>query len=162
MRTDIAERDVIMLYPMLATGGSASAAITFVKEYGVKNIKLMNILAAPEGIIAGSGRTTRMWRSTSPPWMKSSMTTATSSPVWGTPVTGFFRHQVRAPTWGLSRLWRDPRKILKSRKKRLTVSYPCDIISLALNEAAKQKALSQGEENRCASGGIGRLARFRF
>lgn len=35
---------------MLATGGSASAAISFVKEYGVKNIKLMNILAAPEGI----------------------------------------------------------------------------------------------------------------
>ena len=110
----------------------------------MKNIKLMNILAAPEGI-AGSGRTTRMWRSTSPPWMKSSMTTATSSPVWGTPVTDF-RHQVRAPTWGLSRLWRDPRKILKSRKKRLTVSYPCDIISLALNEAAKQKALSQGKK----------------
>ena len=47
---DIEERDVIVLDPMLATGGSASAAITFVKEYGVKNIKLMNILAAPEGI----------------------------------------------------------------------------------------------------------------
>jgi len=45
MPTDIAERDVIILDPMLATGGSASAAITF-----VKNIKLMNILAAPEGI----------------------------------------------------------------------------------------------------------------
>src|SRR5699024_8604316 len=50
MPTDIAERDVIILDPMLATGGSASAAITFVQEYGVKNIKLMNILAAPEGI----------------------------------------------------------------------------------------------------------------
>ena len=50
MPTDIAERDVIILDPMLATGGSASAAITFVKEYGVKYIKLMNILAAPEGI----------------------------------------------------------------------------------------------------------------
>ena len=50
MPTDIAERDVIILDPMLATGGSASAAITFVKEYGVKNSKLMNILAAPEGI----------------------------------------------------------------------------------------------------------------
>ncbi len=50
MPTDIAERDVIILDPMLATGGSASAAIAFVKEYGVKNIKLMNILAAPEGI----------------------------------------------------------------------------------------------------------------
>ena len=50
MPTDIAERDVIILDPMLATGGSASAAITFVKEYGVKHIKLMNIIAAPEGI----------------------------------------------------------------------------------------------------------------
>jgi len=50
MPTDIAERDVIVLDPMLATGGSASAAIQFIKNYGVKNIKLMNILAAPEGI----------------------------------------------------------------------------------------------------------------
>ena len=50
MPPDIAERDVIILDPMLATGGSASAAIQFVKEYGVTHIKLMNILAAPEGI----------------------------------------------------------------------------------------------------------------
>ena len=50
MPSDIAERDVIILDPMLATGGSAAAAISFVKEYGVKNIKLMNVLAAPEGI----------------------------------------------------------------------------------------------------------------
>ena len=50
MPPDIAERDVIILDPMLATGGSASAAIAFIKEYGVKHIKLMNILAAPEGI----------------------------------------------------------------------------------------------------------------
>lgn len=47
---DIDERDVIVLDPMLATGGSASAAITFLKGYGCKHIKLMNILAAPEGI----------------------------------------------------------------------------------------------------------------
>ena len=50
MPSDIAECDVIILDPMLATGGSASAAIDFIKEYGVTNIKLMNILAAPEGI----------------------------------------------------------------------------------------------------------------
>ena len=50
MPSDIEDRDVIILDPMLATGGSASAAIDFIKEYGVKNIKLMNILAAPEGI----------------------------------------------------------------------------------------------------------------
>ena len=50
MPNDIAERDIIVLDPMLATGGSATAAITFLKNYGCKNIKLMNILAAPEGI----------------------------------------------------------------------------------------------------------------
>ncbi len=47
---DIAERDVIVLDPMLATGGSASAAITLLKRHGVQRIKLMNILAAPEGV----------------------------------------------------------------------------------------------------------------
>ena len=50
MPNDIAERDVIILDPMLATGGSASAAITFIKGYGCKHIKLMNVIAAPEGI----------------------------------------------------------------------------------------------------------------
>lgn len=50
MPNDIAEREVIILDPMLATGGSASAAIQFIKKYEVKNIKLMNIIAAPEGI----------------------------------------------------------------------------------------------------------------
>ena len=50
MPKDIAERDVIILDPMLATGGSATAAITFMKEYGCRHIKLMNIIAAPEGI----------------------------------------------------------------------------------------------------------------
>ena len=50
MPSDIAERDVLILDPMLATGGSAAAAITFLKGYGCKHIKLMNIIAAPEGI----------------------------------------------------------------------------------------------------------------
>ena len=50
MPNDISERDVIILDPMLATGGSASAAIQFIKNYEVKHIKLMNIIAAPEGI----------------------------------------------------------------------------------------------------------------
>ena len=50
MPTDIVEREVIILDPMLATGGSASAAIQFIKNYEVKHIKLMNIIAAPEGI----------------------------------------------------------------------------------------------------------------
>ncbi len=50
MPDDIESREVIILDPMLATGGSASAAIQFIKNYGCKNIKLMNIIAAPEGI----------------------------------------------------------------------------------------------------------------
>lgn len=50
MPADIEERDVLVLDPMLATGGSASAAIQFIKNYGAKTIKLMCIIAAPEGI----------------------------------------------------------------------------------------------------------------
>lgn len=50
MPADIAERLVIIVDPMLATGGSSCAAIQFMKEYGCKHIKMMNILAAPEGI----------------------------------------------------------------------------------------------------------------
>ncbi len=50
MPADIAERDVIVVDPMLATGGSASAAIDFLKEDGVKHIKLMSIIGAPEGV----------------------------------------------------------------------------------------------------------------
>ncbi len=50
MPKDISERDVIIVDPMLATGGSAEAAITIMKGYGCKNIKLMVLIAAPEGI----------------------------------------------------------------------------------------------------------------
>ena len=50
MPPDISERDVIVVDPMLATGGSASAAITFIKETGATHIKLMSIIGAPEGV----------------------------------------------------------------------------------------------------------------
>ena len=50
MPADIAERDAIVVDPMLATGGSASATIGFLKEAGVKHIKLMSIIGAPEGV----------------------------------------------------------------------------------------------------------------
>lgn len=46
---DITDRDVLIVDPMLATGGSASAAIDCMKNYGCKSIKMMNIIAAPEG-----------------------------------------------------------------------------------------------------------------
>ncbi len=48
--TDIEERDLIVVDPMLATGGSAAAAITFLKQRGAQSIKLMCLIAAPEGI----------------------------------------------------------------------------------------------------------------
>ena len=50
MPSDVAERDILIVDPMLATGGSAAAAIGFMKDYGCTNIKLMVLLAAPEGI----------------------------------------------------------------------------------------------------------------
>ena len=50
MPPDISERQVFVVDPMLATGGSAADAITFIKNYGCKSITLMNIIAAPEGI----------------------------------------------------------------------------------------------------------------
>ena len=50
MPPDITERDVIVVDPMLATGGSASAAINFLKDVGVQHIKLTSIIGAPEGV----------------------------------------------------------------------------------------------------------------
>ena len=50
MPPDIQERDAIIVDPMLATGGSAVAAVNFIKKHGGTNIKFMCIIAAPEGI----------------------------------------------------------------------------------------------------------------
>lgn len=47
---DSENRELIVLDPMLATGGSASAAITFIKQRNCMNIRLVNLIAAPEGI----------------------------------------------------------------------------------------------------------------
>ena len=49
---DIGNRQVFVVDPMLATGGSAVAAIDFLKEHGCKNITMMNILGCPEGVAA--------------------------------------------------------------------------------------------------------------
>ena len=50
--TDVAERELIVVDPMLATGGSAVAAIHYLKARGAQSIKLMCLIAAPEGIKA--------------------------------------------------------------------------------------------------------------
>ena len=47
---DSESRELLVLDPMLATGGSASAAITFLKQRNCKHIRLVNLIAAPEGI----------------------------------------------------------------------------------------------------------------
>lgn len=49
---DCAEREVFVVDPMLATGGSAVAAIRMLKDKGVKNIHFMCVIAAPEGVKA--------------------------------------------------------------------------------------------------------------
>lgn len=50
--SDVNERELIILDPMLATGGSAAKAVEILKEKGATNIKLMCLIAAPEGIEA--------------------------------------------------------------------------------------------------------------
>lgn len=47
---DAQDRELVVLDPMLATGGSASAAVSFLKKKGIKSIKFMCLIAAPEGI----------------------------------------------------------------------------------------------------------------
>ena len=49
---DIGNRQVFVVDPMLATGGGAIAAIDFLKQHGCKNIIMMNIIGAPEGVEA--------------------------------------------------------------------------------------------------------------
>jgi uracil phosphoribosyltransferase len=49
---DIADTEVLLIDPMLATGGSAIAAVDFLKKAGVKNMKFLCLVAAPEGIDA--------------------------------------------------------------------------------------------------------------
>ncbi len=49
---DVQEREIIIVDPMLATGGSAVEAINIIKRAGCTNVKLVNLIAAPEGIAA--------------------------------------------------------------------------------------------------------------
>ena len=49
---DVQDRDILLVDPMLATGGSAIAAIKVLQEAGCKSIKMMNLIAAPEGVKA--------------------------------------------------------------------------------------------------------------
>ncbi|MDL2235812.1 uracil phosphoribosyltransferase [Christensenellaceae bacterium OttesenSCG-928-L17] len=53
---DVSERDIIIVDPMLATGGSAAAAIDVVKRAGCKRVRLVCLISAPEGIAAVQGK----------------------------------------------------------------------------------------------------------
>ncbi len=48
--TDADQRELFVVDPMLATGGSASAAITLLKQHGCRNIRLLNLIGVPEGV----------------------------------------------------------------------------------------------------------------
>jgi uracil phosphoribosyltransferase len=49
--TDVEDREIVVIDPMLATGGSAAAAIDMIKKRGARSIKLMCLVAAPEGVL---------------------------------------------------------------------------------------------------------------
>ena len=83
---DIAERLAIVLDPMLATGNSAVAAVSRLKDRGARDIRLVCLLAAPEGIAALARRTPKS-ASSPPPSTRASTTTATSCPASATPAT---------------------------------------------------------------------------
>ena len=59
--------EVILIDPMLATGGSAVAALDLLVEQGAKHIRLVNLVAAPEGI-RRVRKIIRACRSSPPPW----------------------------------------------------------------------------------------------
>lgn len=85
--SDIEERDVIVLDPMLATGGSAMDAITIVKRSRPRSIKFLCIIAAPEGLKALSEAHPDVCIFTVQPLMRSSTNTVTFCRVSATQAT---------------------------------------------------------------------------
>ena len=77
----------LILDPMLATGGSATAAIEVLKKWGAVRIKLVNLIAAPEGVEAVVDGPSGRRRSTARRWTAASTRRATSSPASATPAT---------------------------------------------------------------------------
>ena len=85
--TDIGERDLIVLDPMLATGGSAVAAIRFIKEKGGK--KLLMVLSPHRKELQQCRLPTQMWKFSLLPLMKGSMSSVISSLGLAMPGIGF-------------------------------------------------------------------------
>ena len=59
---DVDTTEVLLIDPMLATGGSAVAAISYLKKAGVTNLRFVCLVAAPDGTVDGSGN--RFWNAT--------------------------------------------------------------------------------------------------
>jgi uracil phosphoribosyltransferase len=78
----LADMNVYLLDPMLATGGSGIDAVKILKKHGAKNITFVCIIAAPEGV-KPSAKRIRTSRSTSAPWTAASTKTPTSARVSG-------------------------------------------------------------------------------
>lgn len=90
MPHDIAERDVIVLDPMLATGRLRRGGHPVLKNYECRSIKLMNILAAPEGIQAVAYRPSRCGHLCGRGDENLNGPRLYSSPAWATRATGIF------------------------------------------------------------------------
>ena len=84
--SDINEREVFVLDPMLATGGSACDAIGQIKKRGAKHIKFIGLVAAPQGLKA-LHEPTPMWTSMSRTGREAERQRLHCPPVWVTPVT---------------------------------------------------------------------------
>lgn len=95
--TDIGERIVIVVDPMLATGGSASDAISMLKAKGVNSIRLMCLVAAPEGVGEGFRRIIRTLIFTRRDSMNASTSTLISCPDSATPETACSEPNKNAP-----------------------------------------------------------------
>ena len=86
----------LILDPMLATGGSATAAIEVLKSWGAVRIKLVNLIAAPEGVEAVLDGAPGRRDLHAPRSTASSTTRATSCPAWATPGTASSGRATRA------------------------------------------------------------------
>ncbi len=84
----IDQRQIVVVDPMLATGGSAIAAVDFIKKHGGQKIKFMSIIAAPEGVDALMKRT-QIFSFMSAVLTVSLTKTHTFAPVWAMQATEF-------------------------------------------------------------------------
>ncbi len=109
----------LILDPMLATGGSATAAIEVLKQWGAVRIKLINLIAAPEGVRAVAIGPSRTWPSTARPSTASSTRRATSCPAWVTPATGSSARATASPV-----LLRSLRQLPESGPRGSVASSP--------------------------------------